>query len=237
MLWTTKPILSGFQGCPAPGPCPDPSCCCSCARPGSLDCPAQPSGRVWGIVVNDFFRRLAPSLSSMLLPSKKLATDTNSLWPPGAGSLVHALTAAAKLDAKASVLSLDGVGAFDIVSRQAMLEALQAVPGANRCLPFVRQFYASPTTRRHPSRGRRTRRPAHARLTLSGPEPRWRRFRPVVATRAHPFQRWQNHAFYNFGQKMPERKKTFHSSFPMQVRHPSPSRMPPVFFLLRAPFS
>ena len=41
-----------LQGCPAPGPCPDPSCCCSCARPGSLDC--KPSGRVRGIVI--FFK-------------------------------------------------------------------------------------------------------------------------------------------------------------------------------------
>ena len=37
---------------------------------------------------------------------------------------------------------VDGVGAFDKVLRRAMLEVLRAVPGANRCLPFVRLFHA-----------------------------------------------------------------------------------------------
>ena len=54
--------------------------------------------------------------------------------------MVHALTAAVELDPGTTVLSVDGVGAFDTVSRK----AIQAVPGASRCLPFVRQFYASP---------------------------------------------------------------------------------------------
>ena len=62
---------------------------------------------------------------------------------PGADSLVHALASAVELDPEATVLSVDGVGAFDNVSRRAMLDALRAVTGANRCLPFVRLFYAS----------------------------------------------------------------------------------------------
>ena len=37
----------------------------------------------------------------------------------------------------------DGVGAFDTVSRLAMLSGLSRVPGSSACLPFVRQFYAA----------------------------------------------------------------------------------------------
>ena len=53
------------------------------------------------------------------------------------GWLVHVLASDVGLDPEATALSVDGVGAFDNVSRRAMLEALRAVPGANRCLPFV----------------------------------------------------------------------------------------------------
>ena len=46
----------------------------------------------------------------------------------------------------ATVLSVDGVGAYDHVSRQAMLAALRDVPGACRLLPYVRMWYGSPST-------------------------------------------------------------------------------------------
>ena len=41
------------------------------------------------------------------------------------------------VDGNATVLSIDGVSAFDMVSRRAMLAALERVPGGDQILPFV----------------------------------------------------------------------------------------------------
>ena len=64
----------------------------------------------------------------------------------GAEALVHTLQVLTETSPTATVLSVDGVGAYDHVSRQAMLEALRDVPGACRLLPYVRMWYGSPST-------------------------------------------------------------------------------------------
>ena len=96
----------------------------------------KPNGRVRGIVVGDFLRRLtlaqsfAPKFLDACQPFRfALATRA------GTEAVAHAL---------ATDLHPDGVGAFDTISRQAMLQALRDTPGANGCLPFARQFYANP---------------------------------------------------------------------------------------------
>ena len=43
------------------------------------------------------------------------------------------------------ILSIDGVGAFDHISRARMFEALLADPSLHSLIPFVRQWYASPS--------------------------------------------------------------------------------------------
>ena len=63
----------------------------------------------------------------------------------GAEALVHTLQVLTETSPTATVLSVDG-GAYDHVSRQAMLEALRDVPGACRLLPYVRMWYGSPST-------------------------------------------------------------------------------------------
>ena len=45
-----------------------------------------------------------------------------------------------------TVLSIDGIGAFDLVSRESMLRGLLSVEGGHAALPFVRQFYGAPST-------------------------------------------------------------------------------------------
>ena len=40
-----------------------------------------------------------------------------------------------------TILSVDGIGAYDHMSRQSMLQALQRVPRARAALPFARLFY------------------------------------------------------------------------------------------------
>ena len=63
-----------------------------------------------------------------------------------AEAIVHALTAAAESNPTHTILSADGIGAYDTISRASMLQGLLAVPEANCCLPFVRQFYTAPST-------------------------------------------------------------------------------------------
>ena len=58
----------------------------------------------------------------------------------------HVLQTLTDLDPTATILSLDGVGAFDFVSRNAMLKGLLTMEGGDRVLPFVRLFYGDPST-------------------------------------------------------------------------------------------
>ena len=58
----------------------------------------------------------------------------------------HVLQEMTDLDPLATVLSVDGVGAFDLVSRTSMLRGLQGVEGGGSVLPFVRQFYSGPSS-------------------------------------------------------------------------------------------
>ena len=49
-------------------------------------------------------------------------------------------------DGQATVLSIDGIGAYDLISRSAMLEGLLKMDRGDEILPFVRCFYGSPST-------------------------------------------------------------------------------------------
>ena len=42
--------------------------------------------------------------------------------------------------------SVDGISAYDSTSREAMLRGLQRMEGGDTLLPFVSQFYGSPST-------------------------------------------------------------------------------------------
>ena len=46
-----------------------------------------------------------------------------------------------------TVTSIDGVGAYDLISRNAMLEGLLRMEGGDQTLPFVRMFYSAPSGR------------------------------------------------------------------------------------------
>ena len=47
---------------------------------------------------------------------------------------------------RAQSASLDGVGAFDLISRKSMLEALMEMESGSQVLPFVRMFHGSHST-------------------------------------------------------------------------------------------
>ena len=57
----------------------------------------------------------------------------------------HAIRAAIDADHEATVLSIDGVGAYDDVHRSAMLSKPLEVPSLQSLLPFVRVAYTEPT--------------------------------------------------------------------------------------------
>ena len=44
------------------------------------------------------------------------------------------------------MVSIDGVGAFDLISRNAMLQALLEIDGGDQIMPFVKQLYGRPST-------------------------------------------------------------------------------------------
>ena len=57
----------------------------------------------------------------------------------------HLLQAATAGDECATVISIDGIGAFDLISRAAMLEGLARLEGGSSALPFVSLFYGEPS--------------------------------------------------------------------------------------------
>ena len=64
----------------------------------------------------------------------------------GCECIAHAVQALTDADPDVTVLSMDGIGAFDLMSRASMLTALKDAPGCDRALPFVRQFYGRPSS-------------------------------------------------------------------------------------------
>ena len=59
----------------------------------------------------------------------------------GSEAVVRALRAATETDPRTTVLSIDGVGAYDHISRASMLEALRTHEPLTGLLPFAAKFY------------------------------------------------------------------------------------------------
>ena len=65
----------------------------------------------------------------------------------------HMVQMLTQLNPRQTVVSVDGVGAFDLVSRNAMLQGLGNMIGGAQVLPFVRLFYSDPSKVRAASKG------------------------------------------------------------------------------------
>ena len=59
--------------------------------------------------------------------------------------MAHAIQSLTDLDNRATVLSINGISAFDMILRAAMLDGLHQVRGGDTTLPFVLQFYSEPS--------------------------------------------------------------------------------------------
>ena len=124
---------------------------CTCApdevvdaiRLGRLTTLQKPNG-VRGIVVGDIIRRLvARTIAQQFSSTIEQATAPFQCalsTKAGGECIAHALQALTDLDPRTTVLSVDGVGAFDLISRGSMLEGLRSISGGDSVLPFVLQF-------------------------------------------------------------------------------------------------
>ena len=119
---------------------------------GRLTALQKPNGGVRGIEAGDVFRRLvARTIPQQLGPAVERATSPFQYalsTRAGTECIAHAIQALTDLDPAATVLSIDGIGAFGLVSRQAVLKGLLRVAGGDSALPFVMPFYRAPSSGR-----------------------------------------------------------------------------------------
>ena len=85
-------------------------------------------------------QQLGPAVKAATAPHQ-YALSTRA----GCESIAHALQGLCELNPRMTITSIDGVGAYDLISRKAMLTGLRGVDGGNSSLPFVRMFYGSPS--------------------------------------------------------------------------------------------
>ena len=106
-------------------------------RLGRLTALTKPDGGVRGIVAGDVVRRLvARTMSQQWGPAVERATSPYQYamtTKAGCECITHALQGLTELDPEATITSIDGVGAFDLISR------LQRVSA--EAVPFARMFY------------------------------------------------------------------------------------------------
>ncbi len=114
-------------------------------RKGRLTALRKPSGGVRGIVAGDVLRRLvAKTLAQQYAADfEEACSPFQFALPTRAGTecVAHLFQALTHRSPTTTIVSIDGIGAFDLISRQAMLSGLMRMPNAQRALPFVRMFY------------------------------------------------------------------------------------------------
>ena len=107
------------------------------------------NGGVRGIATGTAFRRLVASCLARTYGGEideacapfQYALRTRA----GTECVGHLFRALTERDPNACILSVDGIGAYDHVRRDAMLGKLRTMPKAALILPFVRLSYAQPT--------------------------------------------------------------------------------------------
>ena len=98
-------------------------------------------GGVRGIATGSSFRRLVAKTLA-----KQFSTAVNdTLCTVPVYCVGHAVRFATDADPEATVLSIDGVGAYDLVSRSSMMSKLWVTPSLRKLLPFVRSVYGRPS--------------------------------------------------------------------------------------------
>ena len=119
-------------------------------RLGRMSALQKPDGGVRGIVVGDTFRRVvARTIAQQVAEAAEEATAPFQYalrTRAGTECVSHIMQSLTDLDPRTTILSVDGVGAFDLISRNSMMEGLFHMEGGEKLLPFVRMFYSTPST-------------------------------------------------------------------------------------------
>ena len=116
-------------------------------RVGRVIALRKPNGRVRALVIGDVLRRLVGRVLAQALAQQiqdacmpfQYGLSTRA----GTEAVARVLRAATEVNPRTTVLSVDAVGAYDHVSRGAMLSAVLERPALQPLLPYVRQFYAT----------------------------------------------------------------------------------------------
>ena len=110
---------------------------------------AKPDGGVRRIATGTSVRRLAARTLAKHFTKvfeAEIAPFQDALSTrAGTDCVGHMLREATAGDLSLTILSVDGIGAYDHVLRASMLGRLRKMPGAREILPFVRLSYAQPS--------------------------------------------------------------------------------------------
>ena len=114
---------------------------------GRLTALSKPDGGVRGVVAGDIIRRLvARTMAQQLQQAVEVATAPFQFalsTKAGCECVAHAFQGLTQLHPDTTITSIDGISAFDLISRESMLTGLTGVDGGQAALPFVRLFYGS----------------------------------------------------------------------------------------------
>ena len=109
----------------------------------------KPNQRIRGIASGDSFRRLvSKSLARQYQQELRAAVYPHNVGMcdrSGTDTAIHAIRYLTDRYPDKVVISIDGVGAFDHVSRARMFEHLLSDPKLSSLVPFVRQWYGEDT--------------------------------------------------------------------------------------------
>ena len=109
----------------------------------------KPAGGVRGIATGTSFRRLVARTLA-----RQFGDEVENACAPfqfamstraSTDCVGHAARLLSEADANATLLSVDGIGAYDYISRAAMLKKHSTLPRAKAMPPFVRMAYAQPS--------------------------------------------------------------------------------------------
>ena len=116
---------------------------------GRITALRKEDGGVRGITVGDILRRLVARTTAQQI--SKVVEESTAPYQyalstkVGCECVAHIVQALTDSDESATVVSVDGIGAFHLISRNALLEVLMGIDGGDAVLPFVRQFYGHPS--------------------------------------------------------------------------------------------
>ena len=150
---------------------------------GAMTALMKDNGRIRGIVTGDtFLREVARTMAQQCaLKFERACMPFQYALSTRAGTdcVARVVKSLTELDPRKTLLSIDGIGAFDHIKRKAMMEALHTDPQLASLLPFVRLFHGKDSRfvwydddgLSHETRqgeGGRAGRPSHASLVCSG---------------------------------------------------------------------